>query len=257
MNKLRNIECFLLDMDGTVHLSGAPIDGAAAAIERMRAQGSVFFVTNNTSVSRGDYVKKLCGMGIAASEKDVYTAGNATISYLNSQHGGKRVFLLGTPALKSEFGAGGIPLDYDDPELVVIGFDTTLTYANLAAACAHIRRGIPYLCTHPDINCPVKGGYIPDVGSFVALIEKSTGKSPFIICGKPFKPMGDAIGQLTGCAPSKIAMVGDRLSTDMRFAEANGFISVLTLTGEATLADLKASGQAVDFIIPSVAVWDE
>jgi HAD superfamily hydrolase (TIGR01450 family) len=253
---LKHIECFLLDMDGTVHISGVPIEGAAAAVERMRKQGSVFFITNNTSVSRSDYIKKLCGMKISASEKDVYTAGNATVSYLNSEHGGKRVFLLGTDALKSEFSAGGVRLDYGDPELVVIGFDTALTYANLSAACSHIRRGVPYLCTHPDINCPVKGGYIPDVGSFAALIEKSTGKKPFIICGKPFKPMGDAIKRLTGCPPSKIAMIGDRLSTDMRFAEANGFVSVLTLTGEAALEDLQKSGQRVDFIIDSVARWD-
>ena len=82
MKNVQGIECFLLDMDGTVYLGGKLIDGAAEAIERMRAEAKVLFITNNTSVSREDYAVKLTGLGIRTDVEDIYTAGNATIDYL-------------------------------------------------------------------------------------------------------------------------------------------------------------------------------
>ncbi|MDR2202639.1 MAG: HAD-IIA family hydrolase [Clostridiales bacterium] len=256
MKRLNNVKCFLLDMDGTVYLSGEVIEGAREAVERMRRRGRVVFLTNNTSVSRADYVLKLSRMGFDAEPEDVYTAGNATADYLKEYHGGKKVFLLGTDSLRAEFGGAGIPLCADNPDLVVIGFDTSLTYKNLTAACDFIREGVPYLLTHPDINCPKKDGYMPDVGSFAALIKTSTAREPFIICGKPHKPIADGVKKLTGFLPYETAMVGDRLATDMAFAKNNGFISVLVLTGATSKSDLKQSGASVDVVLDSVAFWD-
>ena len=152
---------------------------------------------------------------------------------------------------------GGIELVEEKPEFIVVGFDTTFDYARLTKLCDFIRGGVPYICTHEDVNCPTEKGYKPDVGSFVALIEKSTGVSPLLVCGKPNKPMAESIERKLGLNSNEIAMVGDRLSTDMRFAINNGFVSVLVLTGEATKKDLKASGLAVDVILDSIAQWDK
>lgn len=257
VSSLKQIKCFLLDMDGTVHISGVAIDGAVDAIERMRRSARVLFVTNNTSIGRIDYVHKLAAMGICAEEEDIYTAGNATTDYLVSTNQTKNVFLLGTQKLYNEFVSAGIELVDDNPSIVVIGFDTSLTYENLSRACKFIREGVPFIATHPDINCPVKGGYIPDVGSFLALIKSSTGKEPQIICGKPFTPIGDGIKLRTGVEPCYTAMVGDRLATDMVFAHNNNYVSVLTLTGEATVSDLEKSGLTVDFCIDTIANWDK
>ncbi len=254
---LSAIKCFLLDMDGTLHVSGTLIDGAADAVERMRRQARVIFLTNNTSLSRLDYVHKLCNMGINADEGDIYTAGNATADYLNKNHSGKKIFLLGTPSLYAEFEKSGIKLTQTCPDIVVIGYDTSLTYENLCKACSFIRSGVPYLLTHPDINCPAKNGYVPDVGSFHALISLSTGKEPFIVCGKPNVPIGEGIKGLTGCENSQIAMVGDRLSTDIRFSLNNSFVPVLVLTGESTEADLAKSGLKGVKVLNSVADWDK
>lgn len=256
MHALKEIQCFLLDMDGTVYLSGKPIPGAVEAVGRMRRQGRVLFLTNNTSASRADYVKKLNALGFDADERDVYTAGLATIDWLKTYRSGKRVFLLGTDNLREEFEASGIESDDETPEIAVVGFDTGLRYDRLCRLCAHIRRGVEFIATHPDFNCPVTDGYIPDVGSFLALIEASTGRRPSVICGKPYQPMADAIGRLVGLPANQIAMFGDRLMTDMRFAVANGFMSVLVLSGEATEADLKKSGLGVSAVLPSIAEWD-
>lgn len=257
VKSLKDIKCFLLDMDGTIHLSGEAIDGAKESIDRMRKTAKVIFLTNNSSIGRADYVDKIRKMGIDACEDDIYTAGNATIDYLKANGLDKKVYLMGTAKLKAEFIRSGIELVEDNPNIVVIGFDTELTYEKLSKACTFIRNGVKFLATHPDLNCPTTDGYIPDVGSYLSLIKTSTGKDPFIICGKPYTPIGDGIASKTGVEPRLTAMVGDRLSTDIVFGNNNNYVTVLTLTGEATLDDLEKSGLKTDFIIDSIKNWDK
>lgn len=257
MDELKKIKCFLLDMDGTVYLGKRLILGAAKAIERMRILNKkVLFLTNNTSKSRNDYVIKLNNMGIFVTKEDIYTAGNATIDWLETYNKGAKVFLLGTDNLKKEFIDGGIILS-DAPDIVVVGFDTGLTYENLSKVCKYVREGVRLVATHPDFNCPVEGGFIPDVGSFLALIKASCGVDPEIICGKPNLPIGEGIKKLVGFEGKDIAMVGDRLMTDMQFAINNGFTSALVLSGEATEQDLANSGMTVDIVLKSIADWDK
>lgn len=255
--KLKDVKCFLLDMDGTVYLGDNVIDGATDAVRRMFAHSRVMFLTNNSSAARADYAVKLSKMGFPVGESDIFTSGNATVEYLNTFYSGKRIFLFGNDKLRREFIDGGITPVEQNPDLIVIGFDTTFTYDRLTETCNFIRAGVPYIATHADINCPTAAGYKPDVGSFIALIEKSTGVSPLLVCGKPNKPIGASIERILGLKPYEIAMVGDRLATDMQFAINNGFVSVLVLTGEATLDDLKATGQKIDVILPSIADWDK
>ena len=176
--KLKKVKCFLLDMDGTVYLGGKVIDGAIAAVERMNAFSRAVFLTNNSSASRQDYVKKLNGLGFSVTEEGVFTSGNATIEYLRENYNGKKIYLFGNDKLHSEFIDGGITLVKENPDLIVLGFHTSFDYDELTELCDLIREGVPYIATHPDINCPTERGFKPDVGSFIALIEKSTGHCP-------------------------------------------------------------------------------
>ncbi len=255
--KLKKVKCFLLDMDGTVYLDSNLIDGALDAVKRMNEFSRAMFLTNNSSAARSDYAERLTKMGFDVTVDDVFTSGNATIEYLHNFYEGKRIFLFGNEKLRNEFIAGGIVPVEEDPELIVVGFDTTFDYDRLTRLCDLIREGVPYICTHPDINCPTAKGFKPDVGSFIALIEKSTGVSPILVCGKPNRPIGESVQRLLGLQPFEIAMVGDRLETDMQFAINNGFVSVLVLSGEASMESLEASGLKVDVILPSIAHWDE
>lgn len=247
-----DFKCYLLDMDGTVYLGGKAIDGAAQTVERMRKQGKVLFLTNNTSCSRRAYATKLFALGIPAREDDIFTAGNATIDYIAEHYSSPKVYVLGTELLKSEFAAAGLKLVENSPELVVVGFDTSLTYEKLSKTCSFIQSGVPFIATHPDFNCPVGDGYIPDVGSFLALIEASTGRRPDAICGKPYAPMANALSKVAKASGKDVVMVGDRLYTDMRFAAENGFCSTLVLSGEATREELAKSGIKVDRVIASI-----
>ena len=257
MKDLKNVKCFLLDMDGTICLDNDVFDGAVDAVNRMREQGRVLFLTNNSSKSAIDYVNKLNKMGFGVTEEDVYTSAMATISYLNREFAGRKVFLFANETTRREFVEGGVTLEEDAPDLIVIAFDTTFDYPRLEKLCNFIREGVPFMCTHDDINCPTVTGYKPDVGSYLALIEKSTGKKPFAVCGKPYTVMGDSIKRMCKLDSHQIAMFGDRLATDIKFGVVNDFVSVMVLTGEATLEDAQESGLKIDYILPSITHWDK
>lgn len=255
--KLEKVKCFLLDMDGTVYLGNNLIEGAVDAVKRMNERCRAMFLTNNSSASRDDYAKKLTRMGFEVTRDDVFTSGNATVEYLNTFHKGKRIYLFGNESLNKEFVEGGIIPVEDNPDIAVVGFDISFDYPKLEKLCKFIADGVPYICTHPDDRCPTEYGFKPDVGSFIALIERSTGVSPQLVCGKPNKPIGDSIKRLLGLEADEIAMVGDRLSTDMQFAINNGFVSVFVLSGEGTMEALAQTGQKIDVILPSIATWDK
>ena len=209
---LRAARCFLFDMDGTIYLGPKLLPGVAEFIEYLDQIGfPYYFLTNNSSRSRADYVQKLARLGLPTPEEKVFSSGEATAIYLSRQRPGARIYLVGTPSLKEEFERFGFVLTDEDPEAVVLGFDTTLTYQKLVTLCNFVRAGLPYIATHPDINCPTDDGFIPDIGAMMALVQASTGRAADVIVGKPYPPIVDAIVEKTGLSPSEIVMVGDRL----------------------------------------------
>lgn len=250
---LQRIRCFLLDMDGTVYLSGKLLAGAKETIARMRAQGRAVFLTNNTSRSKGDYVARLNGLGLNVTREDVFTAADAAINYLRARKGGKRVYLFGTKSLHKEFADAGIKLVTERPDVVVVGFHTELVYEDLAALCNFIREGVPYILTHPDKNCPHEGGYLPDVGSILSLIRTSTEKEPEAVLGKPGAVMGELIAATLHNRPEETLMMGDRLETDIAFAKNCGYVAALVLSGATDRARLEQSEIRPDLVLNSIA----
>jgi len=254
MKDISNAELFLLDMDGTLYLGDEPLPGAADAVKRIRASGrKVCFLTNNSSKGAYEYLEKLNRLGFDAALGEIYTSGLACIEYLNKHYANHDVFLLGTQALRGEFILNGIKITDGKPDAVVIGYDTELTYEKLSRACVYIRDGAKYIATHPDFNCPAAGGFVPDAGSFIELIKASTGRTPDVICGKPFDIMASAIKARYGVAAEKTVMVGDRLTTDLRFAVNNGYLSALVLSGETDLQMLNEYADAPDLVMKSIA----
>ena len=140
----------------------------------------------------------------------------------------------------------GIPLDEDDPELVLIGFDTTLTYDKMCRVCDLVRAGLPYIATHPDFNCPTETGFMPDIGAILACIEASTGRRPDLVVGKPNTGIVEAVLRRTGLGVRELAMVGDRLYTDIETGLRSGMLSILVMSGETTEDMLAASATVPD-----------
>lgn len=250
--KLKDKKLFILDMDGTFYLGNRIIEGSIDFINRLKETGRKFiFFTNNASKTAEFYKKKLLGMGCNVSKRQILTAGDVTIRYLTENYQGKAVYLVGTELLESSFRDSGIKIVDKHPELVVVSFDTTLTYQKISKACTYIREGATFIATHMDFNCPTEDGFIPDCGSICALVTASTGKKPRYL-GKPFKETLDMIKSITGFNKEEMVIVGDRLYTDIATGFNNGVTSILVLSGETKKTDLEGSNIKPDLIFPSL-----
>ncbi len=253
INRLRQVRCFLLDMDGTFYLGDQLLPGAKDFLHYCENNGIEYlFLTNNSSKNADDYVEKLHRLGVEVVREKILTSGEATCTYLKKKQPGKRVFLAGTPALEEEFRQGGIHLAPDDPQVVVLGFDTTLTYARLWKLCDFVRAGLPYIATHPDFNCPTAHGYMPDIGAMIAFVAAATGRQPDVVVGKPNTPMLDAVLEKVDVPLQRIAMLGDRLYTDVAMGQT-GILTVLVLSGETTLEEARKSEFQADLMADNLA----
>ena len=247
MKTLKDVKLFLLDMDGTFYLGDRLIDGSLDFIHRVQETGRDFlFLTNNSSHNAAFYVEKLQRMGLSIDRRRVMTSGEATCEKLLELYPGKRAFVLGNEFLMEEFREAGIEIDQENPEIVVIGFDTTLDYAKMRAVCDFVRAGLPYIATHPDFNCPTETGFMPDIGAIMAFIEASSGRRPDLVVGKPNTGIVEAVLRRTGLKVEELAMVGDRLYTDIETGLRSGMTSILVMSGETTEEMLAASDTVPD-----------
>ena len=242
----------LLDLDGTIHLGGTPIPGAVDFIQRCHENGvKTIFLSNNSSKSVNEYVMKLNSMGIDARADDVLLSTHDCIQWLKKKNW-RKIYCLGTKGMKHMMVENGIECLEEDVDCVVLGYDTELTYEKLSKATSLIHQNIPLVATHPDIVCPSPDGGLPDVGAILKMIELTTGVQPTIITGKPRPEM--ILGRLNieGVEPSKVAMIGDRLYTDIEMASRAGVNGILVLSGEAKFEDLEGSEIIPSLIVDSV-----
>ena len=245
--ELSDVRCFLLDMDGTFYLGDRIIEGSLEFIEKVLETGRDYlFLTNNSSHNADFYIKRLERMGLKTDRRHVLTSGEATCEKLKTLYPGKRAYVMGNEFLLEEFREAGIGVDFENPEIAVIGFDTTLTYQKLWDICDLVRSGAPYIATHPDFNCPTETGFMPDIGAIIAFIEASTGRRPDLVVGKPNTGIVDAVTRRTGLRVDQLAMVGDRLYTDIETGLQSGMLSILVMSGETTEAMLADSKTVPD-----------
>ncbi len=242
MERLRRIRHVALDMDGTIYMGMSLFPYTQAFLRGLREQGIGYsFLTNNPSKCIDDYLHKLAKLGIKATRDEMYTTALATIDYIKARYpAARRLFLLGTPSMISEFEAAGFESCTDSaddvPDVVVAAFDMTLQYDRLCRAAWWVKQGVPYIATNPDRVCPTDlPTVLVDCGSICACIEHATGRRPDITLGKPDPNMLSGILARHGLQPSEIAMVGDRIYTDVQMAHNAGAMGVLVLSGETTL----------------------
>ncbi len=251
---LLNVKCFLLDMDGTFNLGDQLIDGSLYFIETLNELGKDYlFLTNNSSKHRGQYAEKIRRLGLPIGEEKVFTSGEATALYLREERPNSAIYVVGTPALEEEFRQHGFQLEEDHPQSIVLGFDTTLTYQKLWKLCDFVRAGLPYVATHPDFNCPTDTGFMPDIGAIIAFVQASTGREPDLVVGKPNRMIIDAVAHKLGLQISEMAMVGDRLYTDIALGGTSGITTCLVLSGETHSDDLKNSPHQPTYCFENLA----
>jgi HAD superfamily hydrolase (TIGR01450 family) len=236
--QLKEIDAVFLDLDGTIYLGGELIEGALDFLARCDEKGvKRYFLSNNSSRSVKQYVKKLQAFGIPAEEEDVLLSTHDLLSWLGANNITK-TRLIGTEGMREMLEEKGIETESEEPQYVVLGYDTEISYNKISQASIFMHAGVPLVASHPDMVCPSPDGGLPDVGAYLAMLKVTTGVDPEHISGKPNAGMILHKIEALGLDPARCAMVGDRLYTDLAMATRAGCVGVLVLSGEATMDDV-------------------
>ena len=235
---LQSIRLYLFDMDGTLYLGERLYDFTIELLETIKSTGRRYlFMTNNSSKSVEDYVKKLAKLGITATREDFITSSQATAYYLKLHYPNHRLYVCGTQSLKRELEREGfiVTENLADVDCIVMGFDTELTFKKLEDVSRMLltRENLPYIATNPDYVCPTEFGSVPDCGSVCDMIFNATGKRPVVI-GKPSPLMPELAMARHGYTKEETAVVGDRIYTDVKSGLNAGITGILVLSGETT-----------------------
>ena len=256
----RKIKHVALDMDGTIYMGSTLFPYTHKFLDTLTRNGITYsFLTNNPTKSHKDYLLKLERLGIKATDEQMYTSSLATIDYIKQHYPkAKRLFTLGTPSMQEEFVKAGFELCADDaasrPDLLVVAFDTTLVYSRLCrAAWWASKPEIPYIATNPDWVCPTdEETILVDCGSLQKCIEGATKRKADVVIGKPNPNMLYCIRDKYGLKSDEIAMVGDRIYTDIEMARNAHAFGVLVLSGETTLEVAQAAPHQPDLIVENI-----
>jgi 4-nitrophenyl phosphatase len=251
---LAAIKGLLIDMDGVLYRGQAPISGAKQFIAFLRCRRIPFLLlTNNSSLTPGQYVTKLGSMSIDVQGEDILTSAQATARFLaQKEPGGAKLYVIGREGLRRALAEHGFDLDEEEVDYVVVGWDWELTYSQLKLATLHIRAGAQFIATNPDTTFPSEEGIVPGNGAILAALQAATDVQPVVI-GKPQPTIFRlALAQL-GLGSQGIAVLGDRLETDVLGAQRMGLETLFVLSGVTDEDQLSHSSIHPDLVFKDVA----
>ena len=253
-----NKKLIIFDMDGTIYLGKNLFDGAKETFNYLKDNNIHYiFFTNNSSHDLDFYYKKMNDFGISCTlEDNFYSSTEVTISYLQEIKA-KRIYVIGNKSLRNKFSKYFEVITHYDEKIeidaVVVGFSTELVYEELKGACLYLEtRDIPFIATNGDYRCPIEDGlYIPDCGGMSEWMRLTTGKSAKVM-GKPNKEVVDYFLKKYHLNKEDILVVGDRIYTDILVGVNAEVDSLLVLSGETKLDDLKNYNYKPTFILDSI-----
>lgn len=250
---LKDTKYFIIDMDGTFYLGDNMIDGANEFTDYLPEKGKDFyFFTNNSSHDAAECLAKLNKIGYPVPEEKIIISSHVAIDFIKRKRAGKSIYLLANENFTRDCVKAGLNLVEANPDIVLLGFDTTLTYEKINKAANFIANGAEYIATHPDKNCPLAVGFMPDTGSMIEMFAASTGRYPDLIMGKPYEYTVDYVTHMLSCERSEICFVGDRLETDIAIGMKNGTKSVLVYSGVTTPELYEKSDIRATVAVPSL-----
>lgn len=245
------IEGIISDLDGVVYRGNAAISDAIEAFERWQASSLPFcFVTNNSTHTPADIVRKLETFGLSIKPKDVVTSAIATAELIRTKYpDASRAYVLGAPSLVEAIAGVGLAMTDRKPEVVVMGLDRQITHEKLRIAVEAILNGAVFIGTNPDLLLPTANGFEPGAGAMLAAVGAATQVKPLIV-GKPEAHMIESALARLGTARSSTLLIGDQIPTDIQAGKRAGLPTVLVTTGVPARED--TSLMPPDFIVSSL-----
>ena len=253
MNEDRRAKHYLIDMDGVIYRGRNMVPGADRFVKRLEKLGRKFlFLTNSSDGTPADLHEKLSAMGIRVDVGCFYTSALATAAFLHAQRPKGKAFIIGERGLEQALLDVGYTITERNPDYVVLGETKDYDFYQIATAIRLIDGGVPFIATNPDVTGPFDGGIIPACGSFAALIEKATGRTPYFI-GKPNPLIMRKALRTLGVHSTETAIIGDRMDTDIVAGIESGLETILVLSGVTHREDLIKYPYNPDFIFNSIA----
>lgn len=246
----------LIDLDGVVWLGSELLPGAAEALRELLEHGcEIVFVTNNPAKPAAAYAQRLHDAGVAVEEERIVTAGIVTAKLAGERGGrGAAAFVIGAKALKAEVEAAGLRLvdgDGTSADLVVVSGHRGFDYEELLMATRLLQGGAALLATSRDPTLPMPGGAWPGTGAILAAVETASG-AVAEIGGKPERHLFEQARQRMPSA-RRVAMVGDRIASDIEGGRRAGLETILVLSGATSREEAEQASPAPDHIVEDLA----
>jgi NagD protein len=249
----REINYWLMDMDGVLIREEEPLEGAPEFIARLRELEIPFLVLTNSSIyTRRDLAARLARQGLDVGEDSIWTSAMATATFLENQRPGGSAFILGEAGLTTALHEAGYTVNELDPDYVVLGETRTYSFERITQAIRLINAGSRFIATNPDNIGPAPGGPLPATGSVAALISRASGVDPYFV-GKPNPLMMRSALNAIDAHSEQTAMVGDRMDTDIVSGIEAGLETYLVLTGVTDRREAESYPYLPNHIIDSVS----
>lgn len=257
---LFNKKIFIFDLDGVIYLGDQVIPGAVKVINRLKdLKKTVYFLTNNATKSRIDYVEKLKKMRIITDKENIMTSAYATALYLKKRKNRAKIFVIGEEGLISELNEMGFKIYTDFIEnikvdFIVIGLDRNFTYKKLSGGLYYYLNGAEFIATNTDPTLPTEKYPLPGAGAIVAALERSINARPSIIIGKPNTYSIDTILEKENIEPQDAVIIGDRISTDILAGKNSNVTTIFVKTGagEKEVSKIQSENIVPDIILNSI-----
>jgi HAD superfamily hydrolase (TIGR01450 family) len=252
LNILNNKKIFFVDGDGTLYLENTPIEGTIDFILKLKEKNKLYYLlTNNSSKTPSQYKEKINSMGINIEEENILISIMPTLDFFKEK-GIKKIYCVANKEVSEYVKLSGFFLTENNPEAILLTYDTEIDYNKLCTLIGLIRKNIPYYTTHSDIVCPTSKGDMPDIGSFIELIKTATGISPIQTFGKPDINFIESSLRKNNLSFSDAVIIGDRLYTDIKLKNNTDMTSILVLSGETKRDIYETSSQKADIVVPSI-----
>ena len=253
MRNVRDIECWLTDMDGVLVHDELPVPGAVELLNRWVDTSRRFLVlTNNSTYIPRDLAAWLACSGLPVPEENLWTSAMATGAFLAGQRGDKTAFVIGEAGLTTALHEAGFVMTETDPAYVVIGETRTYSFEAITKAIRLINDGARFIVTNPDTTGPSPSGLLPATGAVAAMITAATNRQPYVV-GKPNPMMFRSAMNRIQAHSETTAMIGDRMDTDIVAGMEAGLLTVLVLSGVTSEPEIEVYPYRPDQVYGSVA----